>query len=208
MEILKGEGKKKLFGKLLHSKNYSITREILQLHFEKVIHVYIKMVITKMENGNSEILNVPRESRKIVKNYKKNTREKKIEKSKLFTFKANTYITKNSIFFLFFFKLFFPKMEGKFLKISSWHFSFQIGKKQCLHTISRILDTVLRRFERKAFVREMQSRSEPCATNGVVWIAHFICLPFSRAPRANSTPFGSDRSIVRNPTTGMADTSI
>lgn len=74
------------------------------------------MVITKMENGNSEILNVPRESRKIVKNYKKNTREKKIEKSKLFTFKANTYITKNSIFFLFFFKLFFQKWKENFSK--------------------------------------------------------------------------------------------
>lgn len=40
-----------------------MTREILQLHFEKVIHVYTKMVITKMENGNSEILI----ARKIVK---------------------------------------------------------------------------------------------------------------------------------------------
>lgn len=83
-----------------------MTREILQLHFEKVIHVYTKMVITKMENGNSEILNVPRESRgKLLKKYKENTKKKKTEKSKLFTSKA--ILLKIRLYF--FFKSSFPK---------------------------------------------------------------------------------------------------
>lgn len=183
-------------------------REILQLHFEKVIHVYT--VLQKWKKG--QLRNFKCSSwieDKILKKHKKKHQKEKNREVKISHIQSD--ITKNSIFF-FFFKLSFPKYPKmdhlKIPQISSRHFSFQIGKKQCLHTISRILDTVLRRFERKAFVREMQSRSEPCATSGVVWIVHFICLPFSKAPRANSAPFGSDRSIVRNPTTGVADTLI
>lgn len=123
-----------------------MTREILQLHFEKVIHVYTKMVITKMENGNSEILNVPRESRgKLLKKYKKNTKKKKTEKSKLFTLIFTTIqsdITKNSIIY-FFLNYLFRNIQKwndhlKIPQISSWHFSFQIGKRQCLHAISNL----------------------------------------------------------------------
>lgn len=83
-----------------------MTREILQLHFEKVIHVYTKMVITKMENGNSEILNVPRESRKIVKKILKKHQKEKNREVK--TIHIQSDITKNSIIF-FFFKSSFPK---------------------------------------------------------------------------------------------------
>lgn len=118
-----------------------MTREILQLHFEKVIHVYTKMVITKMENGNSEILNVPRESRgKLLKKYKENTKKKKTEKSKLFTSKA--ILLKIRLYFFFLNHLFrnIQKWNDhlKIPQISSWHFSFQIGKKQCLHAISNL----------------------------------------------------------------------
>lgn len=117
-----------------------MTREILQLHFEKVIHVYTKMVITKMENGNSEILNVPRESRKIVKKiFKKYQKEKNREVK---TIHIQSDITKNSIIFFFLNHLFrnIQKWNDhlKIPQISSWHFSFQIGKKQCLHAISNL----------------------------------------------------------------------
>lgn len=143
-------------------------REILQLHFEKVIHVYT--VLQKWKKGQLRNFKCSSWTEdKILKKHKKNTKKKKIEKSKLVTSKA---ILLKIRYFFFFFKLSFPKYPKmdhlKIPQISSRHFSFQIGKKQCLHTISRILDTVLRRFERKAFVREMQSRSEPCATSGVV----------------------------------------
>lgn len=117
-----------------------MTREILQLHFEKVIHVYTKMVITKMENGNSEILNVPRESRKIVKKiFKKHQKEKNREVK---TIHIQSDITKNSIIFFFLNHLFrnIQKWNDhlKIPQISSWHFLFQIGKKQCLHAISNL----------------------------------------------------------------------
>lgn len=184
-------------------------REILQLHFEKIIHVYT--VLQKWKKGQLRNFKCSSWTEdKILKKHKKNTKKKKIEKSKLVTSKAILLKIRYFFFFLNCLSRNIQKWNDhlKILQISSRHFSFQIGKKQCLHTISRILDTVLRRFERKAFVREMQSRSEPCATSGVVWIVHFICLPFSKAPRANSAPFGSDRSIVRNPTTGVADTLI
>lgn len=52
-----------------------------------------------MENGNFEILNFPSASRKILKKHEKH--QKEIEKSKLITF--NAILTKNSMFFFFFF---------------------------------------------------------------------------------------------------------
>lgn len=117
-----------------------MTREILQLHFEKVIHVYTKMVITKMENGNSEILNVPRESRKIVKKILKKHQKEKNREVK--TIHIQSDITKNSIIYFFLNHLFrnIQKWNDhlKIPQISSWHFSFQIGKKQCLHAISNL----------------------------------------------------------------------
>lgn len=98
------------------------------------------MVITKMENGNSEILNVPRESRKIVKKiFKKYQKEKNREVK---TIHIQSDITKNSIIFFFLNHLFrnIQKWNDhlKIPQISSWHFSFQIGKKQCLHAISNL----------------------------------------------------------------------
>lgn len=88
------------------------------MRFEKkIIHVY---TVTKMENGNSEVLNFPSASRKILKKHKKH--QKEIEKSKLITF--NAILTKNC--FSFFFKLSFPKYPKNGTKIpqisSSWHF--------------------------------------------------------------------------------------
>lgn len=196
----------------MHSKNYSKTfndsRNIAIAFWKSNSRLYKNGYY---KNGKRQLRNfkcASRIARKIVKKILKKHQKEKNREVK--TIHIQSDITKNSIIY-FFLNYLFRNIQKwndwKFLKFLLGTFRSKLERSN-VYTQSRILDTVLRRFERKAFVREMQSRSEPCATTGVVWIVHFICLPFSRAPRANSTPFGSDRSIVRNPTTGVADTSI
>lgn len=80
-------------------------REILQLHFEKIIHVYT--VLQKWKKGQLRNFKCSSWTEdKILKKHKKNTKKKKIEKSKLVTSKA---ILLKIRYFFFFFKLSFPK---------------------------------------------------------------------------------------------------
>lgn len=80
-------------------------REILQLHFEKVIHVYT--VLQKWKKGQLRNFKCSSWTEdKILKKHKKKHQKEKNREVKISHIQSD--ITKNSIFF-FFFKLSFPK---------------------------------------------------------------------------------------------------